>query len=540
MGGKVSANLPLFILGILYSSVQANPTFVSEPTDYTQIFSHGSSHSLTVTFRCTVQKLQTGQSVAWYKNGLPISNNGTVYSNYVDTSRYTVDMSTSVQQSFASFHLKIETSATSADTDSGNYQCVVITVPNVESRTARLDVYVTPQSGYLRCAIGADPNDDVFNVLAGTPISLQCRSDPTGVPAMTTHWSREGYPGETFGMNTGTDTRDGSLTLSFFWTPTNQQNNAVFICTGFHPVYTINVTCQLGPFNVQYKPIVQISPSSYKITMETQVVTFTCIADANPPVTRYIWGNTAGKKFSQQSDNVIIGSDRTWIQMINFESQDNGVYYVTCYAENNIGRSVTVIATLNIIIQPNTGTIATTYTPTEREIFSDLRTLPQVSWNPILTEDATDIHSVSKTMSPDKMASCCPCRNNTSTTVAVLSATVAILSLVIIFGITVFAYCFIEVRRKGQIPFTKYSVHKVCNTDHSRQADQSFRNTNMLNVQTPDTTSMTPICQDPTKSVLYDEISRDEHGTEHYQSLNPTPKDVYTSLNDVKVVEKGE
>ncbi|XP_070567630.1 kin of IRRE-like protein 2 [Ptychodera flava] len=494
---KFSANLPLFIFGILYSSVQANPFFVKEPSDYTQIFSYESSLSLTVTLHCAVLNLQTGQSVVWYKNGVQISNNGMMYSNYVDTSRYIVDMyiSTSVQQSSASFDLKIETSRTSAAIDSGNYQCVVI--PNVESRTARLDVYVTPQSRYLRCAIGVDPNDDVFDVPAGTPIPLSCISDPTGVPAMTTHWSREGYPGETFGIFTGIDTRDGSLTLSFYWTPTNQQNHARFTCIGFHPGYTINVTCQLGPFNVQYKPIVQISPSSHKITMVTQVVTYNCIADANPPVTLYVWSNTAGEKFSPQGANVIIGSDGTWMQMTNFERQDNGVYYVTCYAENDIGRSVSTEATLNINIQSSTNTIVSTYTPTESEIFSDRRSLPQVSWNPISTEDGMDMTLVSKTMSPDKFSSRCPCKNSTSTTIAVLSATVAILSLVMIFGITVFAYCFIEVRRKGQIPFTQYSVHKECNMGHSRQADQSFRNTNVLNVQTPDTTSMTPIFQDP-------------------------------------------
>ncbi|XP_070567632.1 kin of IRRE-like protein 2 [Ptychodera flava] len=535
MDGKLSANLRLFILGILYSSVQANPSFITEPTDNTQIFVYGSTYHLSVTLYCGVQNLQTGQSVAWYKNGVLISNNGTMYSNYVDTNRYTVDMS--VQALYTSFDLKIMISAATADIDPGFYQCVVMTTPPLVSRTARLDIFVTPQSGYLRCSIGDDSDDDVFDVVTGMPIRLACRSDPTGVPQMTTYWTREGYQGDTLETFTSTDATDDSRVLSFSWTPTNQQNHATFICTGFHPGYTTNRTCQLGPFNVQYKPIVQISPSSHRETMETQVVTFTCITDANPPATRYVWSNTAGEKFRPQGTNVIVGSDGTWMQMRNFESQDNDVYYVTCNAENYIGRSVNAVATLNINIQSSTNTIATTYTTTGSEIFSNIRTLPQVSWNPIPTEDGMDMTLVGKTQSLDKISSC-SCRDcrPTGTAIAVLSSIVSILSTVIVVGIATLIYF---ITKKGRIPFTKYSVQRDGSERHDRQTDRPSNSTAMLDIQTQDTASIQPSSKDPVDAVQYDEISRDDHGTEHYQSLNLTPKDMYTSLNNVKVIEKG-
>ncbi|XP_070579253.1 uncharacterized protein [Ptychodera flava] len=350
----IQRNLPL-ILQLLISCVECldveATSFFIEPYDVKKVL-HESSLSVTSMLPCYVDHLQAGYSVIWYKNGLQISNNGHVYGNIVDRSRYTVNVFET--STWTRFNLKITTSVANADTDSGNYHCTVTTTPLLISRKARLDVFVTPKDGYLRCSIGDDLDDDNFDVSEGTEIKLSCRSDPTGVPEMTTYWTGEGPQGDTFDTvtTTSTDIRNGSHVLLFSWTPTNQQNGATFICTGFHPGYSTNRTCQLGPFNVTYRPIVQLSPASFTVTMETQVVNFTCRSDANPPVTRYVWSNTAGEKFSVQDDNVILDPHRRWMRMKHFRSQDNGVYNVTCFAENEVGRSlVNGTSTLTVNIQ---------------------------------------------------------------------------------------------------------------------------------------------------------------------------------------------
>ncbi|XP_070579252.1 kin of IRRE-like protein 1 [Ptychodera flava] len=328
--------LQLLILCVFSFSVEATNTFFFvEPHDVKQILTYESITSATSTLICGVQDLQAGRSVAWYRNGTQISIDDRVYDNVVDSSRYRMDVFAT--STWATFNLKITSSLASIDTDSGHYHCRLMTTPPLVSREARFDVFVTPRDGYLRCSIGDDPKSDQFNVNEGIQIILSCRSDPTGVPEMTTYW-RGGPQGDTFNNNktTSTEIRNGLRVVSFSWTPTNQQKGAIFICSSFHPGYKRNKTCQLGPFNVLYRPIVKLSPSSSIVTMETQVVIFTCITDANPPATRYAWGNTAGEKFGLQNDNVIVGPGGIWMQMKNFKREDNGVYYVTCYAENEI------------------------------------------------------------------------------------------------------------------------------------------------------------------------------------------------------------
>ncbi|XP_070561032.1 nectin-3-like isoform X2 [Ptychodera flava] len=355
----------LLVLGVLNFSAVDVTSIIRSPTSQTKTFRYGSSYSSSVTLFCIVLSTDPGDSetiwtIEWDKNGVPISRNMLVLVGpltYSDTARYTIDFGNE-GGGYQETNLEIETSAANAEYDSGNYKCRVtyLTSTILESPTARLDVFVTPQSGSVLCSIGDDSQDDVFDVVSGNPITLVCRSDPTGVPQMTTDWKRVGSEGDTLEAVTSTDPINGWRILSFDWTPTKAQHHATFICTGFHPANTRNTECQLGPFNVQYEPAAaEISPLEYTVTMENQAVYFSCKADGNPPVTRIVWSNTAGDKFSNQSNNVVvIGSPGTLMSMRNFAHQDNGMYYVRCYAENDIGKSMYAEATLYVNIQSTT------------------------------------------------------------------------------------------------------------------------------------------------------------------------------------------
>ncbi|XP_070569247.1 uncharacterized protein [Ptychodera flava] len=182
--------------------------------------------------------------------------------------------------------------------------------------------------------------------------------------------------------------------------------------------------------------------------MVTQVVTFACVTDANPPATRYVWGNTAEDKFSHQSDNVIISSDGTEMLIRNFESQDNGVYYVTCYAENDIGRSVTAMATLNINIRSTTTVSVTEHSSTapststvskqDGNVSSDgQHDMTSVTVASIDTSTVYDLGKISKTSQVNR--------------VAIIGGTVGGCGFIlIVFGVIFTTFCVYKSRKKSQ------------------------------------------------------------------------------------------
>ncbi|XP_077977024.1 cell adhesion molecule 3-like [Glandiceps talaboti] len=145
------------------------------------------------------------------------------------------------------------------------------------------------------------------------------------------------------------------------WPLTNKDDGVSYDCLETHDALSASRKCSIGPFNVQHKPVVRITPNRYEIDIKkVQNITFRCSAKANPDVTEpYVWTfNNTEIELNQDGFSFSNDSLQSRLTVYDVTEQHRGLR-IYCSAKNTIGvgNSSGVIVEIKAEISKNKDTV---------------------------------------------------------------------------------------------------------------------------------------------------------------------------------------
>ncbi|XP_077868576.1 uncharacterized protein LOC144359215 [Saccoglossus kowalevskii] len=352
---------------ICYVTTAIDPRFLIQPDDQRIVLQYGGS-PIYVGLDCLADYDMVTMHVYWFKNGVPISVNYLFHEDVgelVDASRYSISGG-----SFGKYSLQIMTDDDYVTFDTGQYYCSLLYSSNKtvieKSRTADINIHTSPLCvvDYGTSLYYGNAEGDVGNVdvLEGDVVELSC-------------WSKYiGTPGEDIMVWSGDDVvenitnipiidSDDLLISSIVWYPERENHNMTFTCTHRLPGKP-NRTCQAGPFNIMYKPSVNVAQLQMQIT--NYQITLLCNSTGNPSVHEYVW--TWDNEVITKNDNFHFENNHTILAIQGLAVENNGPHYVTCTGINDVGNTTSENSTIQVNI---TFSQTTTVRPLTTEIVTD-------------------------------------------------------------------------------------------------------------------------------------------------------------------------
>ncbi|XP_022085366.1 hemicentin-1-like isoform X2 [Acanthaster planci] len=290
-------------------TVQVPPTINSTETSYT------------VVYRDSVELLcpATGfprPTVAWFKNGVPISSN--------ELNQYVTDQG-SLVITFAN------------EDDAGTYTCMVSNKAGSTDLEITLHVLSPP-------SITEQPLSPNLNVTVGSTIAINCEAE--GLPPPTIHWLRDGNQLRSSGANYVIDS-SGSLTLQRI--SVNDQGQ--YVCVASNIAGNSTKTIYL---NVQVPPSIQESGPIDLTVLVGNSIDLSCEA-LGIPAPEVTWQKD-GVQLRQNSQLIFLPSGSLRVQQA--DQMNTGTYM--CVASNAAGSTSKVI-TLTVHTYPNVTNFQSVY-----------------------------------------------------------------------------------------------------------------------------------------------------------------------------------
>ncbi|XP_066956832.1 irregular chiasm C-roughest protein-like [Macrobrachium rosenbergii] len=222
--------------------------------------------------------------------------------------------------------------------DDAHFQCQVTgsgNIPGVRSQTAKLTVYVPPESPEIL-------QGSSVTVTEGDPVMLECVANG-GKPAAEIQWQDNG--GRTVAgdvMYTAEMTQDrrrsnAKSTLSF--SATKEHHNAVLTCMASNPALRHPLKAQVQ-LKVRYAPDVKISHDQ-KGYRDGQAATLSCSADANPSDVTYRW---------YKGGQLVPSNNLTQLVIANV-TRESSLEDIACEVTNDIG-STKKVTRIHIHYEP--------------------------------------------------------------------------------------------------------------------------------------------------------------------------------------------
>ncbi|XP_068214786.1 irregular chiasm C-roughest protein-like [Palaemon carinicauda] len=208
--------------------------------------------------------------------------------------------------------------------DDAQFQCQVTgsgSIPGVRSQTARLTVYVPPESPEIL-------QGSSVTVTEGAPVTLECVANG-GKPAAEIQWQdnvgRTVFGDVMYTAEMMPDKRRSNAKSTLNFNAAREHHNAVFTCMTSNPALRDPLKAQVH-LKVRYAPDVTISHDrrGYR---DGQSAILTCSADANPSDVTYRW---------YKGGVLVPGINQTELEIANI-TRDSSLEDITCEVTNDIG-----------------------------------------------------------------------------------------------------------------------------------------------------------------------------------------------------------
>nr|XP_006811505.1 PREDICTED: hemicentin-1-like [Saccoglossus kowalevskii] len=174
--------------------------------------------------------------------------------------------------------------------------------------------------------------------MAGDTVVIMCQY-PSGYQSPELDWFRND---ELLEINSVLDYVNNVWTKQYRWVLSPQDNRMIFTCKLTHPGLSESGSCQIGPINVEFAPIITISPIEITVVFGQNVV-FQCESEGNPQPLTYLWtfdGDSRIPDNARYSTTLHEGGIMLSIQNVN---QEDVLKNIACEAGNQIGITVAFI-----------------------------------------------------------------------------------------------------------------------------------------------------------------------------------------------------
>ncbi|XP_075909867.1 uncharacterized protein LOC142906273 [Petromyzon marinus] len=336
-----------------------------------------------VTLRCVYVGSQTPLNITWQKVNRDSSVEIAIaflsgYNIFNDTDLYGRLNFTNLDSALTDGSIRIEDLRLR---DEGNFTCSFSTFDDEAQATISLTVnddygdcaHVSNHEPQINILHSYDENNEAsryfplpFRVPVPPKILLELNPfqlvEGMGLVTVATYVALGGKPAASItwsGLDRGSSNEttelesDGTVTVrSRYWLePTQESHGRTLTCRVEHPALEHPVE-HSNTLDVHYKPSVSIAGYHGDWYVGKEGASLSCEADANPSITRYLWGRQDG---SLPNGIVVSGNSLSFERPL--VESDSGSF--SCWANNSVGWDEAVVI---ITIQPGTTTAAITTT----------------------------------------------------------------------------------------------------------------------------------------------------------------------------------
>ncbi|XP_038048134.1 cell adhesion molecule 3-like [Patiria miniata] len=267
-------------------------------------------------------------TVTWIKNNKIISNDGSIISTAVPSTRYSI-VGDPIQGNYDLMITEVFTTENNVP-----FRCKLRAPPSggedIVSESAYLIVQHPPGEGCPQCS---PDNRSTTGLQVGQQVNFSCSTE-RGEPAARLNWTLD----ETEVPAQLTES-PGYIKLNFAINVDVEDDGKSFICTLTHELMPELRACEVGPFDVVYPPVETTISATPLVPKEGGTLVLVCGATANPISDIYTWYITPPSPEigdSQASREDRPGATGSLWVLRDVAYEDEGTV-VVCEARNGLG-----------------------------------------------------------------------------------------------------------------------------------------------------------------------------------------------------------